>query len=101
VIDILSPREQWTGLGDGYRVTARITTAEIPDATLVPASALFRRGETWAAFVVKGGIARGTSVASPRRAGRFAAVSDGLVAGDRVVLFPPSELSDGNAVVVR
>ena len=101
VIDITSPREAWMALGDGYRVDARIIVDEIPKATLVLASALFRRGDGWAAFVVADGVAQARMVMVAHRSGQVAAISDGLRPGERVVLYPPTALSDGASVRER
>ncbi|WP_406855450.1 HlyD family efflux transporter periplasmic adaptor subunit [Alsobacter sp. KACC 23698] len=101
VIDIVSPRSAWAGLGDAFRVDVRITVQEIADATLAPSSALFRRGSGWAAFVVEDGRARERSVEVIRRTPQQAAVAGGLAAGERVVQFPPSALTDGAPVAVR
>ncbi|WP_137180744.1 efflux RND transporter periplasmic adaptor subunit [Roseomonas sp. AR75] len=95
VVDLISPRERWGALGDGFRVDARITVEAIEDAVLVPVSALFRRGAGWAVFVVQGGTARERRVEVVRRAARSAMISGGLMAGETVVLFPPSTLRDG------
>jgi len=101
VIDITSPPEEWATLGDGYRIDARIVVEEIPKAILVPASALFRRGEGWAAFVVAAGVARERPVSVSHRSSQMASVSDGLRPGERVVLYPPSALSHGASVRER
>ncbi|WP_457089863.1 efflux RND transporter periplasmic adaptor subunit [Microvirga sp. P5_D2] len=101
VIDITSPREAWMALGDGYRVDARIIVNEIPKATLVLAGALFRRGDGWAAFVVADGVAQARMVMVAHRSGQMAAISDGLRPGERVVLYPPTALSDGASVRER
>jgi HlyD family secretion protein len=101
VIDITSPREEWMTLGDGYRVDARITVDEIPKVTLVPASAIFRRGDGWAAFVVDDGVAQARTVMVAHRSGQVAALSGGLRPGERVVLYPPTALSDGASVRER
>jgi HlyD family secretion protein len=95
VIDLISPRERWGALGDGFRVDTRITVEAIEDAVLVPVSALFRRGAGWAAYVVQDGVARERQVEVARRAARSAMISGGLVAGEIVVLFPPSTLRNG------
>ena len=99
VIDILSPRELWSGLGDNYRVDVRVVVAELPDAIIVPEGALYRRGDGWAAFVVRDGRTRETAVRILRRAGRLAAVESGLEPGQKVVMFPPTALTDGAEVV--
>ena len=101
VIDITSPREDWTGLGDAFRVEARITVEEIPAATIVPGSALFRRGQGWAAFAVEDGRAQERAVELLRRSGLFAAVQNGLRPGERVIVFPPSTIKDGSLVRER
>ena len=101
VIDITSPREDWAGLGDAFRVEARITVEEIPAATIVPGSALFRRGQGWAAFAVEDGRAQERAVELLRRSGLFAAVQNGLRPGERVIVFPPSTIKDGSLVRER
>lgn len=100
VVDLVSPRERWAALGDGFRVDARITVEAIDDAVLVPVSALFRRGAGWAAYVVQDGVARQRPVEVARRAARTAMVSSGLAAGETVVLFPPSILRNGVRVAL-
>lgn len=101
VVDITSPRSSWAGLGDAFRVDVRIAVAEIQDATLAPANALFRRGDGWAAFVIEGGRARERAVQVIRRTVQVAAVAQGLAAGDRLVVFPPTSLVDGGRVTPR
>jgi HlyD family secretion protein len=98
VIDLIGPRERWAALGDGYRVDARILVEAVEDAVLVPVSALFRRGAGWAVFVVQDGVAQERPVEPVRRATRNAMISAGLVAGEKVVLFPPGALRDGARV---
>jgi HlyD family secretion protein len=100
VIDITSPRELWTALGDGYRVDVKIIVDQIEKAVVVPIGALFRRGDPWQVFVVDGGRARLRSVKVLRRSGRLAAIAEGLRPGESVVLYPPSALKEGSAVRV-
>jgi HlyD family secretion protein len=57
IIDMDDDRELWSSLGDGYRVEARISVWEGEDVLKVPASAVFRSEEAWAAFVVEDGTA--------------------------------------------
>jgi len=66
----------------------------------VPSSALFRRGEGWAAFVVDGSLARRREVEIGARGPFLAEVKDGLAAGERVVLHPSDRLADGVRVQV-
>lgn len=91
VIDLLSPRERWAALGEGFRVDARITVEAIKDAMLVPVSALFRRGEGWRCSSCR--TARRVEVA--RRGARSAMISGGVAASETVVLFPPRTLRNG------
>ncbi len=77
LIDVLSPREQWAGLGDGYQVDTRITVFTQDDIAIIPAGALFRRGDSWSVYVVDDGRAQLRAVDLVRRSGRFAAVSKG------------------------
>lgn len=99
VVDLASPRTAWTGLGDGYRVTVKIVVDDIENAIVIPTGALFRRGEDWHVLAVERGRAVLRKVGLKRRSGRAAAVSEGLKAGDIVVLYPPTGLSPGAKVV--
>jgi HlyD family secretion protein len=98
VIDIVSPREAWTSLGDGYRVDVKIVVDDIENAIVVPIGALIRRGDAWQVFVVDRGSARLRTVKVSRRSGRFATVSEGLSAGETVIVYPSQALKDGSAI---
>jgi len=88
-------------LGDGYRVEARITLFTQDGALLVPASALVRHGDGWRVFVVEGGKARARAVTFKDRHADSAWVQDGLKAGEVVILYPGSQMADGQPVKVR
>jgi HlyD family secretion protein len=98
VIDIVSPREAWTSLGDGYRMDVKIVADEMEKAIVVPIGALFRRGDAWQAFVIEGGRARLREVKVSRRSGRLAAATEGLRPGEAVVVYPSQTLKDGSTV---
>lgn len=83
------------GLGDAFRVDARVTLDEIADAVIVPTSALVREGAGWSVFVVAEGRARHRAVTLGRRAADAAAVTNGLAAGERVVTYPSELVTDG------
>jgi HlyD family secretion protein len=89
------------GLGDAYRVDARIVIAEKADALRVPAGALFRRDGKWHAFVVEGGRLSLRAVEAGLRGARDVEVVSGLAAGERVVLYPGNDLEAGLRVAVR
>ena len=101
LIDVLSPREQWAGLGDGFQLDTRITVFTKDDIDVIPAGALFRRGDSWSVYVVEDGRARLRAVDLVRRSGRSAAVSKGLAPGDRVVVYPSDQISPGVRVSVK
>lgn len=100
-IDIVSAPEEWSALGDGFRIDARITLFERTDALKAPASALFRDGDGWAVFVVDEGRARRRGVDIATRSDREAIVRDGLSEGDRVIIYPSDDLLDGARVEER
>jgi len=83
------------GLGDGYRVEARIETWSAADALTVPNSALFRRGADWGVFVHENGRARLREARVGRRGTTAAQVLSGLNEGETVVLFPSDRVTDG------
>ncbi len=100
-IVLTSPAEQWTGLGDGYQVDARITVFSQDNAIIVPTGALFRRGESWHAFVVNNGRAEDRELQLVRRSGRLTAVATGLAEGDQVIVYPGDRVSSGIRVKPR
>lgn len=83
------------GLGDGYRVEARIVVWESEEVLRVPASALFRTGEAWTVFVVDGGVARLREVDLGHRGAYLVEIETGLEPGESVVLHPSDRLADG------
>jgi HlyD family secretion protein len=101
IVDFTSPREAWQRLGDGYRVEARFVLWEGADVLQLPTSALFRHGEGWAVFAVKGGRAHLTPLEIGERAGLATQVLSGLAAGAEVVSHPDDTLSDGVRVKPR
>lgn len=101
IVDFSSPPEQWVGLGDAYQVDTRITVFAKDDATVIPAGALFRHGETWNVYVVKDGRAGVREINLLRRSGRFAAVAAGLVPGEQVIVYPSDRVASGLRVETR
>jgi len=92
LIDLLSPQEQWTGLGDGYQVDTRITVFAQDDSLIIPSGALFRHGDNWGVYVVADGRAQLRAIELARRSGRFAAIRKGLAEGDRVIVYPSDQI---------
>lgn len=87
-----------TGLGDGYRLEARIVVWQGSDVLQVPTGALFRTGNAWSVFVVEGGVARRRGVEIGHRGSAAAEVVKGLQEGDAVILHPSDRLRDGSRV---
>jgi HlyD family secretion protein len=101
LIDIISPAEQWARLGDAYQIDAQIVVFTQEDATIVPAGALFRRGDQWNVYVVKDGRAQIQEVQVLRRSGRFAAIASGLNQGEAVIVYPSDRVASGVRVALR
>jgi len=98
IVDFVDPPD---GIGDGYRVTARIITWQADRVLNVPASALFRCANAWCVFVVDDGRARRSLVEIGQRGPQEAEVKGGLVPGQRVIRYPSNNLSDGTRVKAR
>lgn len=101
VIDFEDPREGWNALGDGYRVEVRIVVWDSPDVVTVPTTALFRRGERWAAFVSDNRRARLVEIDVGERNEAAAEVRGGLAPGAMVIAHPSDRITDGTRVVPR
>lgn len=95
VLDITSPPEQWSTLGDGFKADVRIVVQTVPDALKVPVSALFPAGARAALYTVEDGRARLHEVDILARNGSEAWIKSELAPGTEVVLFPPSSLQEG------
>jgi HlyD family secretion protein len=100
-LEFLSPAEARSGLGDRYRVYARIVIWSAPDVLQVPVSALFRRGEAWAVFREQAGRAVLTEVEVGQMTGVSAQVLGGLLEADRVVAYPGNRVTDGAEILPR
>ena len=101
IVEITSPRDEWINLGEAYRVNARFVLNEAADTLRVPASAVFRSDGGDAVFRIDGSRARLAPVRAGLRGGGWVEVREGLEAGDRVVVHPDRELSDGQRVRSR
>ncbi len=101
LIDLVSPPAEWSNLGDGYRVEARITVFSRNDATIVPVGALFRRDGAWNVFVDANGQAERRTVTLLRRGARTAAIAAGLKPGEMIIVYPGDQVAPGVAVAPR
>ena len=98
VADLLTPRDQRAGVGDNFRVEARIIVWETDRALKVPAGALFRRGQDWAVLVVAEGRARLRPVKVGRSSGTETQILEGLEENAEVILYPGDRVKDGQPV---
>jgi HlyD family secretion protein len=101
VVALTTPPEQRAGLGHGFAVDARIVVWEVGQTRLLPSSALFREAGDWAVLAVEDGLAVLRPVVIGPDNGREAQLLDGLQPGAQVVLYPPADLADGQAVAQR
>ena len=101
IVDILSPKEEWEGLGDQYRVEARFILWEGADVLQAPTSAFFRSQGGWATFLAGEKTVTLTPVEIGRRGGLNTEILAGLQAGDRIVPHPSDALADGALVEYR
>lgn len=92
------PRISGARLTDAYQVAARIVVFIQDDTTIMPAGALFRRGDQGHVSVVKDGRAEIPRVQVLRRSGRSAAIVFGLnfTSGVRVGLRKAGDLAGGS-----
>ena len=87
-------------LGDAFRVEARVVLWSGEDILKVPVSALFRRGESWNAFVVEGGRARRREVEIGHRGALEVEIAKGLNVGEQVIRHPSNDIDEGRRVRV-
>lgn len=86
------------GLGDAYRLEAKIVTWEGDDVLQVPSGALFRTRGSWRVFVVQEGTAREREVRLGHRNPLAAEILEGLEVGETVIVHPSDLVTDGAAV---
>lgn len=101
IADMVTPRERWEMLGDGYRVDAEFILWQSADVLQVPSSAVFQHDGQPAVFLIDDEQALVQPVATGRSNGLTTAVESGLSENDRVVRHPGRELSDGDHIRIR
>ncbi|MGA1238466.1 MAG: efflux RND transporter periplasmic adaptor subunit, partial [Limisphaerales bacterium] len=98
IVDILTPPENRPGVGDNFRVEARIVTWESNDTLKIPAGALFRRGQQWSVFTIENGRATLRPVETGHSNGKETEILSGLSAGDTVILYPGERVQNNSRV---
>ena len=100
-IEFLSQPSHYIGLGDSYRVDVAIITNVQSDVMLIPTGALFRENMQDWVFIARDGFAKKVPVALMVRGPKQSAVGDKISANDPLIMYPPSDLTDGMRVRVR
>jgi HlyD family secretion protein len=98
VADIVTPVDERATLGDNFRVEGRVIVWESDKVLKVPVSALFRRGNESAVYVVRGGKAVLVPVEAGRSSGSEVQILKGLNEGEEVILYPGDRVTDGQRV---
>ena len=101
IIDFDDAPESRPLLGHGYRVEVSVVEWESDDVLTVPSGALFRQGDSWAVFAVRGKRARLTHISLGHRNDDAAEILEGLRADDKVILYPGDRVEDGTAIEER
>ena len=100
-ITLLTPSQDRPTLGHGYRLEAAIIIWQAADILTVPANALFREQGQWSVFVEENGIALMRPVEVGKSNGIHSEVISGLVAGEKVVLYPSAAIENGGTITAR
>jgi HlyD family secretion protein len=101
VILQFNDRQAAQRFGHDFRVDARVSVEEAPNALRVPLGALFRHQDGWATYKVVEGRAVLTPVVTGIASDSYRVVQSGLAAGDTVILFPDPKVGDGVRVKAR
>jgi len=83
------------GVGDRFRVRARIVLWQGEDVAQLPTGGVFRSGDGWGAYVVEEGRALRRDLRLGHRSRDAVEVLDGVAPGERVLLYPGREIADG------
>jgi HlyD family secretion protein len=101
IVDLTSPNQNERNLGDGYRLEASFILWEGKEVLQVPASALFRKQEGWAVFVVKNNKAHLREVKVGHRTGLAAEILSGLTEGEELISHPDNSIEEGTRLRPR
>jgi HlyD family secretion protein len=101
IADITSPSENWSALGDGYRLEAHFVIWDGKDVLQIPTSSLFRVNDDWAVFVEEKGKAQQRLVKIGHRNGLVAEIISGLNEKEKVIAHPDDTVNNGVRVNER
>jgi RND family efflux transporter MFP subunit len=97
-IDLPNPNHE---LSPGMYCTVELKVPRKTPSLIVPAGAIVFDADGLHVLVVENGVAHSRKITEVRDLGTEVEVSDGVKAGDQVVLTPPVDLGDGGKVQVR
>jgi RND family efflux transporter MFP subunit len=97
-IDVANPDHALTA---GLYCTVELKIPRMAPSLIVPSQAIIFNGDGVSVAVVDQGVARLRHVTETRDLGTSVEVSDGVAAGDKVILNPSPDLADGSKVSVR
>jgi HlyD family secretion protein len=101
IADFPRPCVHCAGMGDGYRIEARIVVDRAQGVIVIPSGALVRDGESWLVFRVDDDIARRQQVDVGISNGLQTEIRSGLTEGDRIILYPSDKIADGTTLRSR
>jgi HlyD family secretion protein len=94
IADLVTPPDQRPGLGDRFRVEARIVVWESPRTLKAPTGGVFRKGADWAAFTLRDGKTVLQPVQIGRSSGTEVQILNGLKDGEEIVLYPGDRIRE-------
>ena len=97
-IDVPNPNGE---LSPGMYTTVELDIPRRTPSLIVPDASVVFDAQGLYVFVVENGVARQRKISETRDLGTEAEVSEGVKAGERVVLNPPVDLEDGAKVKIR
>ena len=97
-IDLPNPNHE---LSPGMYCTVELKIPRKTPSLIVPAGAIVFDADGLHVLVVENGIVHSRKITEVRDLGTEVEVSDGVKAGDQVVLTPPVDLGDGGKVQIR
>ncbi len=98
---VVSFRNEWGNLvKSGMSASVSVSARESRPVIVVPASALVRRGNRFAVFVEKGGLAQARELTLGRKIGVRVEVLSGLEAGEKLIISALGRLQSGTPVAL-
>jgi HlyD family secretion protein len=97
-LDLIGQGADWKALGDAFRVEVHIIAWQSDSVLRLPSAALFRRGDSWAAYAIEDGRLALRKLDLGEHSPELAEIRGGAKEGDIVVLRPGESLREGARV---